>query len=190
MMHKAWRSVEEVPYCFSRSSIKFHGHTGGKIDDLNPDWDYQAGRSYQIPQICLVKHLTFYVCASAFLHTSRFALVIILWNVTRVNSQSMIFPHVLVHSILHLRAAALSIRWISLWYGLSLKAYTQLKSDVYTGKRAGPFLNTKTSFPWVESPIIKIRRSIVRSSYLYNGNIYTGKTATSLREIISGHNRS
>ena len=40
MMHKAWCSIEEVPYCFSRSSIKFHGHTGGKIDDLNPIWDY------------------------------------------------------------------------------------------------------------------------------------------------------
>ena len=55
MMHKAWRSIEEVPYCFSRSFIKFHGHTGGKIDDLNPIWDYLAGRSYQIPQICLVQ---------------------------------------------------------------------------------------------------------------------------------------
>ena len=54
MMHKAWRSTEEVPYCFSRSSIKFHGHTSRKIDDLNPIWDYLAGRSYQIPQICLV----------------------------------------------------------------------------------------------------------------------------------------
>ena len=54
MMHKAWRSIEEVPYCFSRSSIKFHGHTGGKIDNLNPIWDNLAGRSYQIPQICLV----------------------------------------------------------------------------------------------------------------------------------------
>ena len=40
MMHKAWRSIEEVPYCFSRSSTKFHGHTGRKIDDLNPIWDY------------------------------------------------------------------------------------------------------------------------------------------------------
>ena len=30
MMHKAWSSIEEVPYCFARSSIKFHGHTGGK----------------------------------------------------------------------------------------------------------------------------------------------------------------
>ena len=25
MMHKAWSSIEEVPYCFSRSSIKFQG---------------------------------------------------------------------------------------------------------------------------------------------------------------------
>ena len=30
MMHKAWCSIEKVSYCFSRSSIKFHGHTGGK----------------------------------------------------------------------------------------------------------------------------------------------------------------
>ena len=34
MMHKAWSSIEEVPYCFARSSIKFDGHTGGKIDDF------------------------------------------------------------------------------------------------------------------------------------------------------------
>ena len=30
MMHKAWRSIEEVPYCFSRSFVKFQGHTGQK----------------------------------------------------------------------------------------------------------------------------------------------------------------
>ena len=35
MMHQAWCSTE-VPYCFSRSSIKFQGHTGWKIDYLNP----------------------------------------------------------------------------------------------------------------------------------------------------------
>ena len=28
MMHKAWCGIEEVPYCFPRSSIKFHGHKG------------------------------------------------------------------------------------------------------------------------------------------------------------------
>ena len=30
MMHKASNSIEEVPYCFLRSSIKFQGHTGHK----------------------------------------------------------------------------------------------------------------------------------------------------------------
>ena len=40
MMHNAWRSIEEVPYCFSRLSIKFHGHTGGMIEDLNRICDY------------------------------------------------------------------------------------------------------------------------------------------------------
>ena len=28
MMHKIWSGIEQVPYCFSRSSIKFQGHTG------------------------------------------------------------------------------------------------------------------------------------------------------------------
>ena len=36
MIHKAWYSIEEVPYYFSRSSIKFQGPTGRKIYDLNP----------------------------------------------------------------------------------------------------------------------------------------------------------
>ena len=31
MMHKAWSSIEEVPYCFSRSSVKFQGHLALKI---------------------------------------------------------------------------------------------------------------------------------------------------------------
>ena len=29
-MHKARSSIEEVPYCFSRSFVMFHGHTGQK----------------------------------------------------------------------------------------------------------------------------------------------------------------
>ena len=37
MMNKAWRSIEEVPYCFSRSSIKFQGHTAKKIVDFDPN---------------------------------------------------------------------------------------------------------------------------------------------------------
>ena len=36
MMHNAWSSIGEVPYCFSRSSLKFQGHTGQKIADFDP----------------------------------------------------------------------------------------------------------------------------------------------------------
>ena len=36
IMHNAWCSKEEEPYCFSRSSVKFQGYMGKKIDDLNP----------------------------------------------------------------------------------------------------------------------------------------------------------
>ena len=38
MMYKSELSMEEVPYCFSMSSIKFQGYKGCKIDDLNPNW--------------------------------------------------------------------------------------------------------------------------------------------------------
>ena len=40
MMHKAWCSIEEVPFCFPRSSIKFQGHTGQKIADFDPKWAF------------------------------------------------------------------------------------------------------------------------------------------------------
>ena len=45
MMHQVWCSIEEVPYCFPRSSVKFQGHTGWKIDDLNPIWERLLGWS-------------------------------------------------------------------------------------------------------------------------------------------------
>ena len=38
MLHKAWSSIEEVPYCFARSSVKFQGHTAKKIVDFDPNW--------------------------------------------------------------------------------------------------------------------------------------------------------
>ena len=45
MIHKAWCSIEEVPYHFSRSYIKFQGQTGCKIDDLDQIWARLLGRS-------------------------------------------------------------------------------------------------------------------------------------------------
>ena len=40
MMHKAWSSIEEVPYCVSRSSVKFEGHTALKIVEFDPNWAF------------------------------------------------------------------------------------------------------------------------------------------------------
>ena len=37
MMHKAWSSIEEVPYCFSRSAVEFQGHTALKIVEFDPN---------------------------------------------------------------------------------------------------------------------------------------------------------
>ena len=44
-MHNIWCNIEEVPYYFSRSSIKFQGHRVWKICDLNPIWVRLLGRS-------------------------------------------------------------------------------------------------------------------------------------------------
>ena len=45
MMHKAWSSIEEVPYCFSRSSVKFQGHTAKKIVEFDPNWPFPDSNS-------------------------------------------------------------------------------------------------------------------------------------------------
>ena len=45
MMHIAWCCLEEVPYCFSRSSVKFQGHTALKIVVFDPDWAFPDSNS-------------------------------------------------------------------------------------------------------------------------------------------------
>ena len=40
MMNKGWSSIEEVPYCFSRSWIKFQGRTSLKIVEFDPNWAF------------------------------------------------------------------------------------------------------------------------------------------------------
>ena len=40
MIHKAWNGIEEVPYCFSRSSVKFQGHMALKIVEFDPYWAF------------------------------------------------------------------------------------------------------------------------------------------------------
>ena len=39
-MHKAWSSIKEVPYCFSRSYVKLQGHMVKKIVDFDPNWAF------------------------------------------------------------------------------------------------------------------------------------------------------
>ena len=40
MMQKAWSNIEGVPYCFSKSPVKFQGNTGQKIADFDPNWEF------------------------------------------------------------------------------------------------------------------------------------------------------
>ena len=40
MMHRARSSIAEMPYCFSRSSVKFQGHTALKIVEFDPKWAF------------------------------------------------------------------------------------------------------------------------------------------------------
>ena len=44
MLHKAWNSKGEMPFCFPRSSIKFQGHTGQNITDFDPNWTFPDHR--------------------------------------------------------------------------------------------------------------------------------------------------
>ena len=45
MMHRAWSSIVEVPYCFSRSYVKFQGHTALKIVEFDPNWVFPDSNS-------------------------------------------------------------------------------------------------------------------------------------------------
>ena len=41
MIHRAWSSIAEVPYCFSRSYVKLQGHAALKIIYFDPNWAFQ-----------------------------------------------------------------------------------------------------------------------------------------------------
>ena len=61
MMHQAWSSIEEVPYCFWRSSVKFQGHTAKKIVNFDPDWafpDYRPVAAFKSLRFALFKQLS------------------------------------------------------------------------------------------------------------------------------------
>ena len=45
MMHRPWSSIVEVPYCFSRSNVKFQGHTALKIIKFYRNWAFLDSNS-------------------------------------------------------------------------------------------------------------------------------------------------
>ena len=45
MMHRAWSSIVEVPYCFSRSYVKFQGRTALKFVEFDPNWAFPDSNS-------------------------------------------------------------------------------------------------------------------------------------------------
>ena len=45
MMHRAWSSIVEVPYCFSRSYVKCQGHTALKIVEFDTNWAFPDSNS-------------------------------------------------------------------------------------------------------------------------------------------------
>ena len=58
MLHKAWNSKGEMPYCFSRSFIKFQGHTVQNITDFDPNWafpDYRPVAAFKSLRFALFK---------------------------------------------------------------------------------------------------------------------------------------
>ena len=57
MLHKAWNSKGEVPYCFPKSSIKFQGHTGQNITAFDPNWafpDYRPVAAFKSLRFALL----------------------------------------------------------------------------------------------------------------------------------------
>ena len=45
MMHRAWSSIVDLPYSFSRSYVKFQGHTALKIVEFDPNWAFPDSNS-------------------------------------------------------------------------------------------------------------------------------------------------
>ena len=65
MLHKAWNSKGEMPYCFPRSSIKFQGHTVQNITDFYPNWefpDYRPVAAFKSLRFALFLYIVCYLC--------------------------------------------------------------------------------------------------------------------------------
>ena len=80
MLHKAWNSKGEVPYCFPRSSIKFQGHTGKNITDFDPNWafpDYRPVAAFKSLRFALLPGK---LCFHQVLTHKQLGLFLLKWN--------------------------------------------------------------------------------------------------------------
>ena len=66
MMHRAWRNIVEVPYYFSRSCVKFQGHTGQKIANFDLNWAFPGcnsiSNSRMALKLCTNLNTTYKMC--------------------------------------------------------------------------------------------------------------------------------
>ena len=65
MTQKAWCSIEEVPYCFPRLSIKFQGHRGQQIANYDPKWafpdsNFSLNSPMNLKAWCSIEEVTYY----------------------------------------------------------------------------------------------------------------------------------
>ena len=79
-MHKAWSSIEEVPYCFSRSWVKFQGHMALKIVEFDPNWAFpDCNSSFDSPMAmkwCTKLEVVYKRCPIVFqCHLSNFKVI-------------------------------------------------------------------------------------------------------------------
>ena len=77
MLHKAWNSKEEMPYCFPRSSIRFQGHRGQNITDFDPNSAFPDYRP-----VAAFKSLRFALFISKYKHIFTVSIISQHWDDT------------------------------------------------------------------------------------------------------------
>ena len=117
MMHKAWSSIEEVPYCFSRSSVKFQGHTALKRVEFDSDWAFpDCNSSWNSPiakKWCIKLEVALKRCPMVFQgHLSNFKVT---WLVKSSNLTQIgrfrTLSQVWIHQWLRNDAQSLKLHW-------------------------------------------------------------------------------
>ena len=67
MLHKAWNSKGDMPYCFPRSSTKFQGHTVQNITDFDTNWafpDYRLATAFKSLRCALFNATKLFLAAT------------------------------------------------------------------------------------------------------------------------------